>query len=847
MSGDRLRRAETIFTEALALPLDAREAFIAEACAGEPSLRQEIDGLLAAHESHGGALDVPALEGAARELAGELLTLRPGERVGPYEIVKLIGAGGMGEVYEAHDDRLQRKVAVKVLPAWSAADPHRAWRFEQEARAAAALKHANVVAVFDVGRHGETPFIVSELLEGENLRQRMQRQPPNARQASQVVAQVARGLAAAHAAGVVHRDLKPENVFLTREGQVKILDFGLAKLKPRNPLLGHAEATAGASVAGQLLGTVGYMAPEQVRGENVDGRTDLFALGTMLYEALAARPPFGRGSAIETMNAILTADPAPLQDVSPDVPAALARITHRCLEKRPEDRFQSAADPAFALEAASVGSGVAGSEVTRSEASTAPTAARRLGGAGRLALAGVAALGVAGALLGGYWLGAGAAPAPSAPLLRLSLMPPPGSAWGAVPAVSPDGRRLAFVAVKDQVAQLYLQSIDERTASAVPGTQGAMNPFWSPDGSRIGLLAAPPGVLASQELRVVSLDGAVSSPLWSGLSRGVTFTRDGALIIGSGRQGLLRVGPTGGPVEPVSTLARQRLEYGQRWPSVLGDGRHLLYFSWASSEAHRGVYVGRLDVLPEAQKPRLVLRGDSNAVFVAGDAHAPDVLVFERDGTLYAQRFDAQAMALSATPVALEREVGRLTPDHPAQFSVSPDVLVVGPDVPFTARMTMVGRDGRVERAVGDIGMGWPRISPDGRQVLHGKLNVRSGDMDLWILDLERDLNSRVTTRPGFSGWPVWSPDGRQIAYRYEQYATAQLVVRSLDAAMGPSACSTIGTRCGPPTGRPTGSGSWPSVHRRHRRPTPFRSSQGGRGPGSTCGWCRSRAASRFR
>ena len=233
MPSERFQRAADIFTDAVALPPEARAAFVAQVCASDEGLREEVDALLAAHASDSGILDAPALEGAARDLAADLLTLRPGERVGPYEVVRLIGAGGMGEVYEALDDRLGRRVAVKVLPTWSANDPHRLWRFEQEARAAAALKHPNVVAVFDVGRHGSTRFIVSELLEGENLRQRMSGTPMPVRAAVQVVSQVARGLAAAHAGGVVHRDLKPENVFLNRDGQVKSSTSGWPSSWPR--------------------------------------------------------------------------------------------------------------------------------------------------------------------------------------------------------------------------------------------------------------------------------------------------------------------------------------------------------------------------------------------------------------------------------------------------------------------------------------------------------------------------------------------------------------------------------------------------------------------------------------
>ena len=278
-----------------------------------------------------------------------------GTKLGPYEIIALIGAGGMGEVYRARDTRLGREVALKVLPESFSRDADRLRRFEQEARAVAALNHPNILAIHDIGEDSGSPFIVSELLEGSSLRAELEHGPLSARKASDYAAQIAQGLAAAHDKNIVHRDLKPENIFLTKEGRVKILDFGLAKLAPdaRNPKGDGLTLTSSPTEAGMVLGTTGYMAPEQVRGAAVDSRTDIFAFGAVLYEMISGQRAFRRDTAAETMTAILKEDPPELGEMDHPVSPGLERIVRRCLEKQPEQRFQSAKDLAFALEALS--------------------------------------------------------------------------------------------------------------------------------------------------------------------------------------------------------------------------------------------------------------------------------------------------------------------------------------------------------------------------------------------------------------------------------------------------------------------------------------------------------------
>jgi serine/threonine protein kinase/tetratricopeptide (TPR) repeat protein len=345
MTGERWQEIRTVLEAALPMDSEKRRAYLDQACASDQSLRREVESLLAAdRQAQTGFLESPPL---ARKL-------EKGTRLGDYEIQSLLGAGGMGEVYRARDLRLRREVAVKVLPAVVSSDPERLRRFEQEATAAAALNHPNILAIYQMGTHGGAPYLVSELLEGETLREQMSRGRVAPRRAIDYGVQTAHGLAAAHQKGIVHRDLKPENLFLTQDGRIKILDFGLAKLTQAHP---GSEASAptmdGKTEPGLVMGTVGYMSPEQVRGQAVDSRADIFAIGAILYEMLTGKRAFQKPTSPETMSAILNEDPREMSRIVSNVPPALQRIVHRCLEKNPERRFQSTTDLTFALEALS--------------------------------------------------------------------------------------------------------------------------------------------------------------------------------------------------------------------------------------------------------------------------------------------------------------------------------------------------------------------------------------------------------------------------------------------------------------------------------------------------------------
>jgi len=345
MTPERWEQIREVLEKALDLAPGERPAFLNRACSSDPSLRQEVETLLASSDDvHSSFLQSAPLR----------VTLAAGTRLGDYEVKSLLGAGGMGEVYRALDLRLGRDVAIKVLPSFVFSDPNRQRRFEQEARAAAALNHPNILAVYQMGTYEGAPYLVSELLEGETLREPIKRGPVAVPKAIDYGAQIARGLAAAHEKGIVHRDLKPENLFVTKDGRVKILDFGLAKLtQPRSGSDASLTATGGETEPGVIMGTVGYMAPEQVRGQTTDHRTDIFAFGAMLYEMLAGKRAFQKPTSPETMTAILNEDPPGISQITTNVPPALQRVVHRCLEKNREQRFQSASDLGFALDALS--------------------------------------------------------------------------------------------------------------------------------------------------------------------------------------------------------------------------------------------------------------------------------------------------------------------------------------------------------------------------------------------------------------------------------------------------------------------------------------------------------------
>ena len=683
------------------------------------------------------------------------MPLSAGTRLGPYEILASLGAGGMGEVYRARDSRLGRDVAIKVLPADVASHPERVKRFEKEARAASALNHPNLVTVHDIGNSDGVEYIAMELVEGRTLREMLADGPLAPRTFLSVGAQVADGLARAHAAGIVHRDLKPENVMVTRDGFAKILDFGLAKLvEVEGP--GHttkAPTVSGATEPGVVMGTIAYMSPEQALARPVDFRSDQFSLGSILYEMAAGRRAFSRDSAPETMTAIIRTEPEPLASLAPLTPAPLRWIVERCLAKSPEDRYASTRDLARDLATlrdrlSETSSGTSAAGV----AAPAPTPIHRPMRAIPWALAGLLAAGLAWLLLAGSRSKA-AAPAP----MRLSVTLPPGvvlsqSDIESHSSISPDGRWLVFVGSSGEKEQLYLRAIDSMVSHPLAGTEGAISPFWSPDSRNIGFFAdgkiqripvagGPPQLIC---------DGGIEAlPNW-GPSGQILFIQLGPSA------GLWAVDAAGGEPRRIRGLDA-RNESALLWPRFLADGRHFLFMSIDPS-GERGGFPLLLELLDEKEATTV---GRVSSRFEIASGH----LLVVREGVLLAQPFDGQR--LTGEPTALAEHVYQFNGPLMAGFSASQTGTIAYELATRPSRVSWLDRHGAVLETLPVTGAVLSlRLSPDGRRVAMAIDDEKKGSSDIWSYDFERHLPARVTLDPRDEKNPVWSVDGRTIYFR---------------------------------------------------------------------------------
>jgi Tol biopolymer transport system component len=693
--------------------------------------------------------------------------LSPGTSLGPYEVVAQIGAGGMGEVYRARDTDLGRDVAIKVLPAAYSADPDRLRRFEQEARAVGALNHPNVLAVYGFGKHDSAPYVVSELLDGETLRDRLAAGAIPSRKAIDYSLQIAQGLAAAHEKGVVHRDLKPENVFVTRDGRVKLLDFGLAKLT-------HANGKNDTSVPtmtepGVVMGTVGYMSPEQARGLAADHRTDIFSFGTVLYEMLSGTKAFTGGSAVETLNAILTRDPPELASSGAVVSPALDRILRHCLEKSPEERFQSARDLAFDLQTVAAITG---------ETSTQPTVAGRGAPVARRRWSRLVALQVAfaaGALA--FWALSLRRPKGVAPVTRFFISAPEDSRFaptdrGGV-AVSPDGRRIVFVAEgPNGMKSLWLQSLDSLAAEEIPGTRsrGSFMPFWSPDGRSIAFFA-------ENKLMKLDLSGAPPQPLCEvQLGRGGTWGPDGTIVFAPAVAGpLFRVASGGGTPVPLTSLDTSRGETSHRWPSFLPDGRHVLFLAWSVPRTNTILSFVSLDTKERTQ----LIGAQSNALCASGH------LLFARGSSLVARPFDAKRLRFGGDPVTVASGIddSYVIASAHAAFSAAKGTLAFASGergaTEERAQLLWFDRGGkRVAVASPPDGYRDPALAPDGTRIAANRRDPATGLWALWLVDA-KGSPTRLSFDRASSYLPVFSPDGRQVVFASDRgTGTFQLYVK---------------------------------------------------------------------
>jgi eukaryotic-like serine/threonine-protein kinase len=675
------------------------------------------------------------------------MTLAAGSRLGPYEILSPLGAGGMGEVYKARDSRLQRIVAVKVLPARLASSVDARQRFEREARAISQLSHPHICALFDVGEQDGIDFLVMELLDGETLASRIAKGPMPIPEVLRLGVEVADALDKAHRHGFVHRDLKPGNIMLTRSG-AKLLDFGLAKAL-RQPFAADgisqsptASATADLTKEGALVGTLQYLAPEQLEGRPASARSDIFALGVTLYEAAAGRKPFVGSSYATLASAILSAQPPLLSTVREGSPRALDRLVDTCLAKDPERRWQSAQDVGMQLGAiAEEGSPAAENRAPRRAwLSWLPWI--------------VAAGSLAGALMATLNRPRAASGRGGTPI-RFTVPPPPGSTFvdsveTVSLALSPDGSQLAFVASDPKgPARVWLRPLAGAEARPLEGTEGVSGLFWSPDGRSLGFFA-------DGKLKRLDLPGGTPLPICD-VPKGVglygAWGGNGQVLYSSVEgKALYRVSTAGGvPREEIRAEAGEALS----WPRFLPDGERFLYIARQFEGA------GRLMLAGPGLTPRTVLAMASSFDYVD-----PGYLVYAREGTLLGQRFDPVSTRVSGEPFAIAEHVHYFLSTARATFAASRNGVLVCATQSERERLAWFDRSGR-ELGAGGSSSGYTRLRlrGDDREALFDRAQPGTGTFDLWSLDLTRGIETRLTSDPGTEIGGLWLPGGKSLVF----------------------------------------------------------------------------------
>jgi eukaryotic-like serine/threonine-protein kinase len=673
------------------------------------------------------------------------MPLASGTLLGPYQILAPLGIGGMGEVYRARDTRLNRAVAVKILPKEVSNDPLRKQRFEREAMTISSLNHPHICTLHDVGSQDGVDYLVMECVEGETLTKRLEKGPLPLEQVLKYGGQVADALDKAHRAGIVHRDLKPGNIMLTASG-AKLLDFGLAKPAARIANLATMTVTnveSPVTQTGTIVGTFQYMSPEQAEGKELDGRSDIFSLGTVLYEMLTGQRAFQGKCQPSVASAILEKEPPPLSVIKPMTPPALEHVIEKCLAKAPEERWQSASDLASELKWVSE----SGSQGTARPLSLTAGKPWPRGGwlVSALLLVLLAAAGTA------WWVRA----RQSLPSMYFSS--PVRFAANNV-ALSPDGRNLAMVAYSQQANKymIWIQEIGGRTATAVAGTEDASNPFWSPDGRSIGFFA-------QGQMKKVDdvLSGRPAQILCEAPhGRGGTWSRDGVIVFApDGHGGLFRVSSAGGTPMPATTVSSD--EFSHRWPVFLPDGRHFLYLAanFSGQLQLNRITVGSLD----SGERHVVVNASSNAAYAD-----PGYLLYLRDNVLVAQRFDPHTFLLSGDPHTISDEVQYSQLIDLALFDVvGTKALVVQTGKGIAkSQLTWYERNGHQAGTVGTPDtIANPSISPDGRRVVFDQIDREGRNVNIWVDELAGGVPVRLTFSPAADQLPIWTQDGGRITF----------------------------------------------------------------------------------
>ena len=674
------------------------------------------------------------------------MALTSGTRLGPYEIQSPLGAGGMGEVYRARDTRLDRVVAIKILPSHLSDNPEARQRFDREARAISSLSHPNICTLYDVGHQDGMNYLVMEVLQGETLADRLIKGPLPLEQTLKYGIEICEGLEKAHRSGVIHRDLKPGNIMLTKTG-AKLMDFGLAKAAVgRNATpssltmtLSTPEGSHPLTAQGTVVGTFQYLSPEQVEGNEADARSDIFALGAVLYEMATGKRAFEGKTAASTMAAVLAAEPKPVSTIRPTTPAGLDHVIRTCLAKDPDLRWQSCADVSRQL-------GWLATEKAPKGADRPSQNRAFLWVALALAMAG------AGLLAGMRW-----SRVPSR-VTQFEVNPPAKTYFNfrgisGPPVPSPDGTKLAFVAFtpgQSGSVGLWLRSLDAGEARLLPGTEGATFPFWSPDGRFLAFFTGG-------KLKKLDMAGGNPIPICDVMEgRGGTWSTEGIILFGARTESLFRVEASGGKPVRVTTLDETRHETSHRWPQFLPDQRHFLFVGQAPEVPPGRLFVASLD----APKPTMLEDVTSSAMF------SNNHLLYVQDNSLLVRGFDASSLRFTGEPVALAEHVQTDPQFNYATFSVSDSILIyqTGAVVAGT-RLIWYDRSGKQSLLSEEQELVQTLALSPKEDQLAASLGLASGQLnDVWVFNLHKNSKTKLTfDQHSFS--PVWSPDGKQLAF----------------------------------------------------------------------------------